>query len=438
MSPNLHEASLNPSNANSFDLSIGYSSRTYRSSVPLDHVRLLPSDYRHSPVKQPKKRTKSTDRTPPDSSPPAALSSNASTLSSPPSCSSCDTSSTTLSGQSPALSDQSRPKKKKKHGEKERHEKHHKHHRHHGKHKKKKKHKEKRRDDEERGSAIDKSGANQKHAEKDNDTPRQQKPLVERVTVKVTKQASENNGATSDPKEKKLRISDFVLKNGKERQQQQENESNGQSTPSKRSKRSAVLKTEKAKDKPVKRYERASKEEAAKKMKKSEENIASTSESEFDSDDSDAEQVKTPSKRERASSGDKSKIAAFLPERQLLWNWAGKSVKKYYGSSRGKKAKKIFYREIVRGKERITVGDAAVFLSTGRPHLPYVGRILSMWQSAAGNMIVKVRWFYHGEETKNMPPLVDVRVSRSQYLCGVIPFSNPPSLRNIRARCSRR
>ena len=64
------------------------------------------------------------------------------------------------------------------------------------------------------------------------------------------------------------------------------------------------------------------------------------------------------------------------------------------------KAKKLFYKAIVRAKDTIRVGDCAVFLSPGRPHLPYVGRIESMWESWAGNMVVKVKWFYHPEETK--------------------------------------
>ena len=46
------------------------------------------------------------------------------------------------------------------------------------------------------------------------------------------------------------------------------------------------------------------------------------------------------------------------------------------------------------------VGECAVFLSTGRPHLPYVGRVESMWESWGGNMVVRVKWFYHPEETK--------------------------------------
>lgn len=46
------------------------------------------------------------------------------------------------------------------------------------------------------------------------------------------------------------------------------------------------------------------------------------------------------------------------------------------------------------------VGECAIFLSTGRPHLPYIGRIESMWESWGGMMVVRVKWFYHPEETK--------------------------------------
>ena len=64
------------------------------------------------------------------------------------------------------------------------------------------------------------------------------------------------------------------------------------------------------------------------------------------------------------------------------------------------KARKLFYKAIVRGKEMIRIGDCAVFLSAGRPNLPYIGRIESMWESWGSNMVVKVKWFYHPEETK--------------------------------------
>ena len=48
------------------------------------------------------------------------------------------------------------------------------------------------------------------------------------------------------------------------------------------------------------------------------------------------------------------------------------------------------------------VGDCAVFMSnpTKNLNLPYVGRIESMWEGFSGNMVVRVKWFYHPEETK--------------------------------------
>ncbi|XP_023388531.1 trinucleotide repeat-containing gene 18 protein [Pteropus vampyrus] len=63
------------------------------------------------------------------------------------------------------------------------------------------------------------------------------------------------------------------------------------------------------------------------------------------------------------------------------------------------KARKLFYKAIVRGKEVVRIGDCAVFLSAGRPNLPYIGRIQSMWESWGSNMVVRVKWFYHPEET---------------------------------------
>ncbi|KAG5680222.1 hypothetical protein PVAND_009746 [Polypedilum vanderplanki] len=94
-----------------------------------------------------------------------------------------------------------------------------------------------------------------------------------------------------------------------------------------------------------------------------------------------------------------SKIAAFLPARQL-WAWSGKGFKRSTG-----RVKKQFYRSIQRGKETISVGDSAVFLSTGRPDRPYIGHIESMWETANGHMVVRVKWFYHPEETQGCPNL---------------------------------
>uniref|UniRef100_T1IRA0 BAH domain-containing protein n=1 Tax=Strigamia maritima TaxID=126957 RepID=T1IRA0_STRMM len=145
--------------------------------------------------------------------------------------------------------------------------------------------------------------------------------------------------------------------------------------------------------------------------------FSSPSELDKDSDDSSdqdytigATKTKDESQRarrrkERNSVESKSKIAAFLPARQL-WRWSGKSFKR--PGTKGK-AKKEFYKAITRGKETITVGDSAVFLSTGRPHLPYIGRIELMWESWGGNMVVKVKWFYHPEETKGGRRLSDLK-----------------------------
>ncbi|GFY42262.1 protein winged eye [Trichonephila inaurata madagascariensis] len=98
-----------------------------------------------------------------------------------------------------------------------------------------------------------------------------------------------------------------------------------------------------------------------------------------------------PAKRkERVPSVEKSKIAAFF---QLQRNGGGPD------RAKGKGAKKNFYGE--NAGKAIGVGDCAVFLSTGRPHLPYIGRIETMWESWGGKMDVKVKWFYHPEETKS-------------------------------------
>ncbi|XP_048846909.1 BAH and coiled-coil domain-containing protein 1 isoform X2 [Brienomyrus brachyistius] len=90
------------------------------------------------------------------------------------------------------------------------------------------------------------------------------------------------------------------------------------------------------------------------------------------------------------------KVSAFLPARQL-WKWSGNPTQRR--GMKGK-ARKLFYKAVVRGRETVCIGDCAVFLSAGRPHLPYVGRIESFWESWSSSMVVKVKWFYHPEETK--------------------------------------
>ncbi|KAG7460193.1 hypothetical protein MATL_G00218940 [Megalops atlanticus] len=110
----------------------------------------------------------------------------------------------------------------------------------------------------------------------------------------------------------------------------------------------------------------------------------------------ESEEPEEPPKRQRLPAvGHQPKISSFLPARQL-WRWSGNPTQRR--GTKGK-ARKLFYKAIVRGRDTVRVGDCAVFLSAGRPHLPYVGRIESFWESWA-NMVVKVKWFYHPEETK--------------------------------------
>lgn len=80
-----------------------------------------------------------------------------------------------------------------------------------------------------------------------------------------------------------------------------------------------------------------------------------------------------------------------------MWRWSGSPTQRR--GLKGK-AKKLFYKAIVRGRETVKVGDCAVFLSAGRPNLPYVGQIENFWESWTSRMVVKVKWFYHPEETK--------------------------------------
>lgn len=105
-------------------------------------------------------------------------------------------------------------------------------------------------------------------------------------------------------------------------------------------------------------------------------------------------------KRQRMLSEDgpapRPKMSSFLSGRPL-WRWSGNPTQRR--GLKGK-ARKLFYKAIARGKDTVRVGDCAVFLSAGRPHLPYVGRIESFWESWTSSMVVKVKWFYHPEETK--------------------------------------
>jgi len=91
---------------------------------------------------------------------------------------------------------------------------------------------------------------------------------------------------------------------------------------------------------------------------------------------------------------DKSAITAFLPPQQQLWSWSDE------GHKISAKARKVFHNTIAKGEDTIEVGESAVFLSTGRPDRPYIGRIDSMWETAGGARRVRVKWFYHHGEVE--------------------------------------
>ena len=113
----------------------------------------------------------------------------------------------------------------------------------------------------------------------------------------------------------------------------------------------------------------------------------------FESDeyreDSDFDETE-PNKRVRR----KSAITSFLPPQHLLWSWSDE------GHKLSAKARRVYHDSIEKDDETMHVGDCAVFLSTSLPDRPYIGRIHSMWQTAAGNMKVQVRWFYHPAEVE--------------------------------------
>lgn len=101
--------------------------------------------------------------------------------------------------------------------------------------------------------------------------------------------------------------------------------------------------------------------------------------------------------RQRMSSPEPLPSAAPLLAGRQLWRWSGNPTQRR--GLKGK-ARKLFYKAVVRGKETVRVGDCAVFLSPGRPQLPYVGRVESLWESWSSSMVVRVKWFYHPEETR--------------------------------------
>merc|ERR1712183_322934 len=76
------------------------------------------------------------------------------------------------------------------------------------------------------------------------------------------------------------------------------------------------------------------------------------------------------------------------------WSWADE------GNLASSRSKVFHHRKISDGVESLEVGDHAVFLSKFWSRLPYLGKIVSMWQTSGGRMKVKINWLYHKDEVK--------------------------------------
>ncbi|XP_045477798.1 protein winged eye isoform X2 [Harmonia axyridis] len=142
--------------------------------------------------------------------------------------------------------------------------------------------------------------------------------------------------------------------------------------------------------------------------------------------------IKKIRNRQASCESSKSVMSAFLPEKQM-WSWSGKETKRVRG--KGRKIK-YFYGAIQRGKEKISLRDTAVFCSTSKPERPYIGQITSLYEKIGGNKYVKVKWFYHPEETEDNPSLHytggvfesshfdENDVQTISHKCQVVPLAN--------------
>ncbi|GFO04213.1 trinucleotide repeat-containing gene 18 protein [Plakobranchus ocellatus] len=126
-------------------------------------------------------------------------------------------------------------------------------------------------------------------------------------------------------------------------------------------------------------------------------------------DDDDDESENEDEKDDKSGAEDSSDGTDSSVE-LIYWQWHGPPIRK--PGQKGKifaKGKRVYYKAITRASEVINVGDAAIFVSTGRPDFPYIGSIENLWQTASGNMMVKVRWYYHPEETNSGKKLGDLK-----------------------------
>lgn len=95
------------------------------------------------------------------------------------------------------------------------------------------------------------------------------------------------------------------------------------------------------------------------------------------------------------------------------WSWADEGV---VTSSR---SKVFHHRKISDGVESLEVGDHAVFLSKFWSRLPYLGKIVDLWETSGGRMKVKINWLYHKDEVDGLSVsgdrVEDVEVERAVF-----------------------
>jgi len=95
------------------------------------------------------------------------------------------------------------------------------------------------------------------------------------------------------------------------------------------------------------------------------------------------------------------------------WSWADEGI------LTSPRSKVVHHRKISDGVESLAVGDHAVFLSKFWSRLPYLGKIVDLWQTSGGRMKVKINWLYHKDEVDGLAVgggrVEDVVVARAVF-----------------------
>ena len=261
-----------------------------------------------------------------------------------------------------------RVKKKKKHTKDDRHHRHHKHHHHtcSRHHRKCKKHKSKSKDPEPRITKLNnKESKKEITKESKKEVTKEGKKGMNKATSNQTNKLTngmQKMNNKDDENAQKLKCKELSSNNSKPKassnslsstsQSQTASSLNDSSTNNDKKKAKRICDT-KTNTTANGQNELSNTKSPSKKSSKEKE-----SEIQFNSHNSTS-QIR---RRERNPSAEKSKIAPFLPERQL-WHWAGRVLKKT--GCKGSRTRKVFYKEIERGREKIKIDDCAVFLSTG-------------------------------------------------------------------------